>query len=146
MSDNWQLQRVLVIQLDSVSIELALQKLRQLLPAASITLMTTASQPPELFWIDDVLIYKEPVFDNPEQELKLIEQLTQRHFDAAIIFTTTQSPYPIAYMCYLAGIPIRVGRSPEFGGSVLSHWVKSHSDTDLADQQSFLHLISSPAN
>jgi len=145
MSDNWQLQRVLVIQLDSESVLPALQRLRQLLPAASITLMTTASQPAELFWIDDVLIYKELVFDNPEQELKLIEQLTQRHFDAAIIFTM-KSPYSIAYMCYLAGIPIRIGRSPEFGGSVLSHWVKSHSDTDLEDQQSLLHLISSPAN
>lgn len=144
MSHNW--QRVLAIQLDLVAIESALQQLRQLLPAASITLMTSTTQPRHPPWINDVLIYEELTFDNSQQELQLIAQLKQRHFDAAIIFTTNQSPYAIAYMCYLAEIPIRVGRSPEFGGGVLSHWLQSLPDTDLTDQQSLLHLISSLAN
>ena len=53
---------------------------------------------------------------------QLIPQLRDRRFDAAIILTQSgQSPYAAAYLCYLAGIPIRVGQSCEFGGSVLSH-------------------------
>jgi ADP-heptose:LPS heptosyltransferase len=55
----------------------------------------------------------------------LIQVLQAEAFDAALLFTEdTISPHPIAYLCYLAGIPIRIGRSLEFGGGVLSHAVK----------------------
>jgi len=56
---------------------------------------------------------------------KLVDQLRAESFDAAIIFTTPdQNPYTTAYICYLAGIPVRIGASKEFGGGLLSHWVR----------------------
>lgn len=52
-------------------------------------------------------------------------QLSRSKFDAAIILTLPyQSPYVRAYLCYIAGIPIRIGQSYEFGGGVLSHCVQ----------------------
>ena len=54
-------------------------------------------------------------------ELALIDKLAARRFDAAFIFTSfTQSPWPPAYLCYLAGVPLRLGQSHEFGGALLS--------------------------
>lgn len=124
----WQhVRRALAIWLgsleDVVLITPALQKLRQSLPDAAITLMTSPSdsQAGQLPWVDDVLVYEGTLFtSNAERELALIETLSRRAFDAAVIFTNNrESPYPLAYICYLAGIPIRLGQSQEFGGSVL---------------------------
>ncbi|NEQ24377.1 MAG: hypothetical protein F6K28_35725 [Microcoleus sp. SIO2G3] len=63
-------------------------------------------------------------------------------FEAAIVLTAPgQSPYPAAYRCYLAGIPIRVGQSIEFGGGVLSQCVKPiETDDPIAHH---LHLLRS---
>lgn len=53
---------------------------------------------------------------------RAIAWLRQQQFDAAVIFTAPgQSPYTLGYLCHLAGIPIRIGQSHEFGGQVLSH-------------------------
>lgn len=53
---------------------------------------------------------------------RAIALLKAENFDAAIIFTGAhQSPYGAAYLCYLAGIPLRIAQSHEFGGGVLSH-------------------------
>ncbi|MGE5137930.1 MAG: glycosyltransferase family 9 protein, partial [Rudaea sp.] len=73
----------------------------------------------------------------------LADDLRRRELDAAFIFTSfSQSPYPPAYACYLAGIPARIGQSKEFGGSVLSTWVKPLPDpTHQVDRN--LHLVSS---
>lgn len=54
--------------------------------------------------------------------LNAIAWLQQRQFDGAFVITAAgQSPYTLAYLCYLAGIPVRIGRSAEFGGQVLTH-------------------------
>jgi hypothetical protein len=54
--------------------------------------------------------------------LGAVDWLRQKRFTAAVILTGAgQSPYTLGYLCYLAGIPIRVGRSREFGGQVLTH-------------------------
>lgn len=51
-----------------------------------------------------------------------LDWLQQHPCDAAFILTEPgQTPYTLGYLCYLAGIPIRIGRSPEFGGQVLTH-------------------------
>lgn len=51
-----------------------------------------------------------------------VGKLQSHAFEAAILFTAPgQSPYTLAYLCYLAGIPVRIGQSREFGGGVLSH-------------------------
>jgi ADP-heptose:LPS heptosyltransferase len=63
------------------------------------------------------------------RELERVKDLRSRCFDAVLILTSfSQSPYPPAYAAYLAGIPVRIGSSKEFGGSVLSHWQKSPPD------------------
>jgi hypothetical protein len=60
-----------------------------------------------------------------------IAWLRQQQFDAAVILTAPgQSPYTLGYLCYLAGIPIRIGHSHEFGGQVLSHCSPPPDDGD----------------
>lgn len=128
MFDSWQhVQRVL-IYMPRVSIPI-LENVRQTLPHAAIALMTCHQQELPL-WVDDVINY-EPNFSDPQSEIAVIEQLKSKNFEAAIIFSSPQTPYCVAYMCYLAGIPIRVARSPEFGGSVLSHCLPTEGTQDL---------------
>ncbi len=150
MLPDWQnVQRVLVMQVgnrqDLMQTIPALQKLRQLLPNAAITLMVSLDSSQidlQMPWVDDLLVYEGAgaKFVNAECELALISQLRQCAFDAAVIFTKLAcSPYPLAYICYLAGIPIRIGQSQEFGGGVLSEWVKSlPNDQSAVDQHLFL--------
>lgn len=103
----------------------ALRLLRQVLPEANLTLWTPACPadleaklPP----IRELLL--RPL--TPGATLRpLINAIKNRDFDAAIIFTGfEESPYPAAYVCYLAGVPLRLGQSREFGGGVLSLWVQ----------------------
>lgn len=73
----------------------------------------------------------------------LIKAIQACHFDAAIILTApSQSPYQLAYLCYLAGIPIRLGQSQEFGGGVLSHCIQPPLDP-VSPAQYILHLLNS---
>lgn len=69
--------------------------------------------------------------------------LSQAAFNVAILFTAPgRSPYTMAYICYLAGIPIRLGQSIEFGGGVLTSCV--HPIEDCVDIEDYhLHLIHS---
>jgi ADP-heptose:LPS heptosyltransferase len=51
----------------------------------------------------------------------MIELLRARAFDGAIIFTSYhQSSLPAAYLCYLAGIPLRLAASVDGPGSLLT--------------------------
>lgn len=147
LPDCWQnVRRLLVTQLggieDVTQTEPALRVLRQSLPDTNITLMTTPGCRQvalQQSWVDEVLVHESGVTtSNPKREITLIETLRDRSFDAAIIFTNEESPYPLAYICYLAGIPIRLGQSQEFGGGVLSQCVKPHSDTNPINQHLFL--------
>jgi hypothetical protein len=55
----------------------------------------------------------------------IVGALAKPQFEAAIIFTEPhQSPYSLAYLSYLAGIPVRIGQSCEFGGGVLSRSIE----------------------
>ncbi|TAK84986.1 MAG: glycosyltransferase family 9 protein [Betaproteobacteria bacterium] len=54
----------------------------------------------------------------------MIECLAAGRFDAAVIFTVySQSPLPAAYMCYLAGIPLRLAHCHENPYQLLTDWV-----------------------
>lgn len=147
---EWQpIRRILAIHdspSESVAIGPALRAIQQALPLATITLMTLdadrqlASLTP---WSDDAISSAELADEldlAPASMQQLIRLVRQRQFDAAIVFTLcAQSPYPAAYIAYLAGIPIRVGQSQEFGGGVLSHWVKPCPDqVSLSDRHLFL--------
>lgn len=100
----------------------ALRSLRHGCPSAVIHLAV----PPRMAPVAKMLPFFDklveiPHLSRPEYGLAL----ESGPYDAAIIFTGEgRSPYPDAYGCYLAGVPVRVGLSSEFGGSILSHWVR----------------------
>jgi len=136
--------RILAVRLDNIGdlvmLGPALRALRAAYPQAEITLMTSpagSQVAPLLPWIDDVIVWRAVWQDvsadltmDPAREISLAMQLRQCQFEAAFIFTSfTQSPYPPAYACYLAGIPIRVGHSKEFGGVILSHCAEPPLDS-----------------
>ena len=58
---------------------------------------------------------------DPAREQAMIELLAECRFDGAIIFTSfRQSSLPAAYLCYLAGIPLRAAASIDGPGSLLT--------------------------
>ncbi|MEH2066673.1 MAG: hypothetical protein V7K47_00480 [Nostoc sp.] len=145
MLPKWEkVRRVLVIHLgkrhDLILIIPALQKLRQSLSNAAITLMVSPNTKQlglQIRCADYLLVYEgaDYKFRNAECELALISKLRQYDFDASLIFTNPgESPYSLAYICYLAGIPIRIGQSQEFGGGVLSKCVKPQPLESLSFQ------------
>lgn len=153
---GWEgVRRVLAVRLDNIGdvvmLSPALRAVRAALPGASVTLMASpagSQAAPLLGEVDDVLVlravWQDASWDmplDPDRELALVRDLAGRAFDAAVIFTSfSQSPYPPAYACYLAGIPIRLGQSKEFGGSLLSRWVRAPEDR-VHQAERNLHLL-----
>ena len=147
--------QILAVRLDNIGDVVmtgpALRGLRQAYPEARITLMASpagSQVAPLLPWIDDCIPWRavwQDIGENlpvePEKERELTQLLAQHQFDAAFIFTSfSQSPYPPAYACYLAGIPVRAGQSREFGGALLSHWIKPLPDETYQVERN-LHLL-----
>jgi ADP-heptose:LPS heptosyltransferase len=128
-------RRVLVIRLDNLGDVLlttpAIRALRQSLPAASLTLLASevgaqvGRLDPDL---DDVVVYAAPWMDpwgklplDPAREMDAIATVATGEYDAAVIFTSfRQSALPAAYLCYLAGIPLRLAASIDGPGSLLT--------------------------
>jgi hypothetical protein len=55
------------------------------------------------------------------QKWEWIAGMQRGEFDQAIIIGDgTYSPYPLAYVLYLAGVPLRSGVTTEFGGKLLT--------------------------
>lgn len=130
------LEHVLVIQLGGssavVMLSPVLRALREALPDAELTLMTSlagSQMAPLLPWVDQVMVDQAVGQEvsgsrsiNPREELALIERLRQQNFSIALIFNSvSQSPARAAFACYLAGIPYRVAFARGVTGSVLSH-------------------------
>ncbi|CAA9452413.1 MAG: ADP-heptose--lipooligosaccharide heptosyltransferase II [uncultured Rubrobacteraceae bacterium] len=130
------LRRVLLVRLDNLGDVLlttpAFRAVRQALPEAHLALLAgpagceVGRLNPD---VDETILYHAPNEDvyfelpqNPKRELAAIKTLEERDFDAAIIFTSyKQSALPAAYLCYLAGIPVRAAGSFEGPGSLLTH-------------------------
>jgi ADP-heptose:LPS heptosyltransferase len=137
---------------DVVMTSPALRAIKANLPQARLTLMASpggAQAAPLLPWLDDVLTWRVVWQDlgrlafDPGREWELITTLRQRRFDAAIIFTSfKQTPHPAGYACYLAGIPLRLGESKEWGGGVLTDELLSAPD-ELHQAERNLRLIES---
>ncbi|BCB90854.1 hypothetical protein Psuf_081670 [Phytohabitans suffuscus] len=77
----------------------------------------------------------------PEADRALVRRIAGARYDAAVVLTSfSQSPWPAAYLCRLAGVPVRVGTSKEFGGAGLTHWVPAPPDgTHQVDRM--LHVL-----
>ncbi|MBD2034640.1 glycosyltransferase family 9 protein [Leptolyngbya sp. FACHB-321] len=144
LQQQWSsVRNLLVMRLDNIGDVLmtspALGALKAALPAARLTLMASpggAQAAAVLPWVDEVLPCRALWQDlgklgfDPDREQAFIQTLRDRQFDAAIIFTSfSQTPHPAGFMCYLAGIPLRLGQSKEWGGSVLTTEVKAGLDT-----------------
>lgn len=157
MNPQWANARnILVMRLDNIGDVLmtspALRAIKENLPEARVTLMASpggAQAASLLPWIDDVISWRVLWQDigkldfDPAREWKLISQVRDRNFDAAVIFTSfSQTPHAAAYMCYLAGIPLRLGESKEWGGGVLTNEVRSASD-EIHQVERNLRLIES---
>src|SRR5215216_2928921 len=110
----------------------AFRAVRRALPAAHLALLAgpagcqVGRLDPD---IDETILYhalSEDVYfrlpQDPEREMAAVEAIRGRNFDAAIIFTSyKQSALPAAYLCYLAGVPLRAAGSFEGSGSLLTH-------------------------
>jgi ADP-heptose:LPS heptosyltransferase len=128
-------RRVLAVRLDNLGDVLvttpAIHAMRESLPDAAITLLASpvgaqaGRLNPDLA---DVVVYNAPWMDpwsrlplDPAREMQAIAQLRAGRYDAAVIFSSfRQSPLPAAYLCYLAGIPLRLAASIDGPGSLLT--------------------------
>ncbi len=129
------LRRVLVVRLDNlgdvVMVTPALRALRAALaPGARLDLLASpagAALAPLLPDVDEVHVLSALWQDadarlpfDPDRERAVVERFAG--YDAVVVLTSfAQSPWPAAHAAYLAGVPVRVGVSKEFGGAVLSH-------------------------
>ena len=150
------LRRVLAVRLDNlgdvVMVTPALRALRAALsPGARLDLLASpagASLAPLMPDVDDVHVLRAVWQDaagalpqDPARELGLVDRL--RGYDAVVVFTSfAQSPHAMGYAAYLAGVPVRVGVSKEFAGSVLSHWLPAPPDAQHQSDRALALLAS----
>lgn len=137
-----QARRLLVVRLDNIGDVVmtgpVLRALKENLPDAHLTLMASpgGSKAASLLpWVDDVLTWRVVWQDlgrlplDPARELKMIEAMKSGGYDGAVVLTSfKQTPHPAGYACYLAGIPLRLGESKEWGGGVLTDEVSAAPD------------------
>jgi ADP-heptose:LPS heptosyltransferase len=146
-------QNLLVMRLDNIGDVImtspALRAIKETNPDIRLTLMASpagALTKPLLPWVDEVIPWRtlwqalgKPPGD-VEQEWELIETLKSRQFDGAIILTSfKQSPHPPAFICQMAGIPMRLGASKETG-ECLTHRIADIPD-DLHQAERNLRLV-----
>lgn len=131
-------QNILCIRLDTIGDVImtapALAALKASRPERRLTLMTSAAGAtvaPLIPAVADWIIYDAPWLKATEQrlnnapELAMVDQLRQANFDAAVIFTVySQNPLPAAFLCYLAGIPLRLAHCRENPYQLLTDWIK----------------------
>jgi len=124
-------RKLLCVRLDSIGDVLmttpAIRACRQSFDC-SVTLLTSpagaavARLIPE---IDDCITFAAPWMKPPAERTDeaMIARLRDERFDAAVIFTVfSQSPFPAAYLCYLAGIPLRLAHCHENPYHLLTDW------------------------
>jgi len=146
---------ILAIRLDNIGDVImlgpALRAVKETLLDARLSLLASpagATAVPLLPWIDDVIVWRAPWQDvggkipfDPGRELQFIKMLSERKFDAALVFTSfSQTPHVPGYVCYLAGIPLRAGESKEFSGGILTTELRSAPD-ELHQVERNLRLV-----
>jgi heptosyltransferase II len=110
---------------DSILSLPALKQARQAFPNAQISLLVipwVSGIYEECAWVDEVLIYdRGSVHSGVQGKLRLIRSLSERRFDAAILF---QNAFEAAVLARLARIPIRAGYTCQGRGWLLSHPIR----------------------
>jgi ADP-heptose:LPS heptosyltransferase len=149
------LRRVLVVRPDNLGDVVmcgpALRALRAAAPQAAVDLLATpagAAVAPLLPELDDVVVAPsaswqelDPYAVPAGEDLELIRRIAAGRYDAALVLTSfSQSPWPAACLCRLAGVGVRAGMSKEFGGAGLTHWVPSPPD-ELHQVDRALYLL-----
>jgi lipopolysaccharide heptosyltransferase II len=131
-------QNILCIRLDTIGDVImttpAIRVLKSAQPGRRITLMTSAAGAaiaPQIPELDDLIVYDAPWLKataprlDSTPEYAMIERLRQMQFDAAVIFTVySQNPLPSAFLCYMAGIPLRLAHCHENPYQLLTDWIK----------------------
>ena len=150
-SNHWnQARNILAVRLDTIGDVLmttpAIRALKASQPGRNITLLTSsagAKVAPLLPEIDDFIAYDSPWINlttprsSSRPEYEMADRLRRRQFDAAVIFTVySQNPLPAAFLCYLAGIPLRLAHCHENPYQLLSDWVR-----DPEPQQTIRHEV-----
>lgn len=130
-------QNILCIRLDTIGDVImtapALSVLKGSQPERHLTLMTSSAGAvvsPLLTAVDNLIVYDAPWLKataprvDSTPEFAMIEQLRQANFDAAVIFTVySQNPLPAAFLCHLAGIPLRLAHCHENPYQLLTDWI-----------------------
>ena len=71
-----------------------------------------------------------------EEMFDIVQQLKNRKFDAAVIFTVfSQNPLPSAMIAYMAGIPLRLAYCRENPYELLTNWVPDKEPYSLIQHQ-----------
>jgi lipopolysaccharide heptosyltransferase II len=128
--------KILCVRLDSLGDVLmctpAMRALRESRRGRTLTLLTSPSgavAAPFIPELDDVIAYEAPwmkssAVHDRAKDMAFAAQLAQQGFDAAVIFTSySQSALPAAFLCYLAGIPLRLAHCRENPYQMLTDWV-----------------------
>jgi ADP-heptose:LPS heptosyltransferase len=148
------LRRILVVRPDNLGDVVmagpAVRALHRAAPHARLDLLAApagAAVAPLLPHVDAVLTASvswqqlDPDEVPPDADLGLVRRIAGGRYDAAVLLTSfSQSPWPAAYLCRLAGVPVRVGASKEFGGAGLTHWVPAPPD-GIHQVDRMLHIL-----
>ena len=156
VDDRWAAaRRIVAVRLDNLGDVLvttsALHGIKASLPEARLTLLASpvGAQAGRLNAdVDEVVVYQAPWMDpwgklpqDLDREHQALQALRERQFDGAIIFTSFhQSALPAAYLCYLAGIPLRLAASIDGPGSLLTTRHK-HPERMMHEVERGLDLI-----
>jgi len=140
-------RRLLLIRLDNLGDVLmstpAFKAVRHAFPRAHLTLLTSpsgAKLAPHLACVDEVVAVAVPWMKGPSERMPLapdrfdlVERIRSGCYDAAIVFTTaTQSPLPMAMVCWQAGVGLRLAHCRENPYELLTDWVP---DTEVVHDQ-----------
>lgn len=127
-----QVRKLLCVRLDSIGDVLmstpAMRACRESF-GCSVTLLTSAAGAavaPLVPELDATIAFAAPWMKPPAArgDEAVIQRLKAERFDAAVIFTVySQNPLPAAYLCYLAGIPLRLAHCRENPYELLTDWV-----------------------
>jgi lipopolysaccharide heptosyltransferase II len=136
-AEQWRAARdILAIRLDNLGDVMmtspALRAIKASGKQRRVTLLTSESGAAVARYIpevDEVIRYDAPWVKSVWQAssigaLRCLSQITERSFDAAIIFTVySQSALPAATLAWLSGIPLRLAHSRENPYQLLTDWV-----------------------